>query len=197
MSAIDYEPRLGNLNETYSVGYDPVLAKEYAEKAGIVNGPEIRIITNGSTDYVTTAEILQQNLRDIGVNAVINNYDLASYYGVNSDPAMFDIGLYATASPQKLVVGMLYSYVLYSAILNAGDWAGYDRFMELGRGVIGNPNAQERSDVVYEMTKIFVDAAPWYGLCDLQNATAFNEKIGGIEFYSNGDFRFNEWYWTE
>jgi peptide/nickel transport system substrate-binding protein len=196
MSAKDFEPRFANMHEVYSVGHDVELAKQYAEKAGIV-GETIKIITNGSSEYITIAEIVQANLKDIGVMADINNYDAASYYDVSNDPGMFDLSIYATASPQKLVVGMLYSYVLYSPILMANEWEGKERFLALGEEVLANPDAQARSDSVYEMARIFVDADLWYGICDTENAFAYNSKLQGVEFWSNGDFRYGDWYWAE
>ena len=194
MHCIDYEPRLGNLHPTYSVGRDLELAKQHAEKAGLV-GKEVVIITDGSPSYVATAEILQANLSDIGVKAVINNYDAASYFSVSQDPTKYDISLYATASPQQLAIGMLYSYVLYSPTYNTGGWPGYERFMELGAEAIANPNAEERREALYEMTQIFVDAALWYGICDVKTANAVHADLGGVEFWSNGDCRYVDWYW--
>ena len=190
----DYESRLANLHPVYSVGYNLDLAKEHAEKAGLV-GQDIVVITNGSSQYIATAEIMQANLKEIGVNVIIQNYDAASYYSVSTDLTRFDISLYATASPQQLAVGMLYSYVLYSASLSAGGWPGYDRFMEIGVAAIANPSTEERSDALFEMTQIFTDACLWYGLCDQMAATAVNVGLGGVEFWSNGDCRYGDWYW--
>ncbi|MDR2356634.1 MAG: ABC transporter substrate-binding protein [Oscillospiraceae bacterium] len=196
MSAKDFEPRFANMHESYSVGHDVELARQYAEKAGIV-GQTVKIVTNGSSDYITIAEIVQANLKDIGVMAEINNYDAASYYDVSNDPTMFDMSIYATASPQKLVVGMLYSYVLYTPVLMDNEWEGKARFLALGEEVLANPDVQARSDSVYEMVRIFVDADLWYGICDTENAVAYNSKLQGVKFWSSGDFRYDEWYWTE
>jgi peptide/nickel transport system substrate-binding protein len=196
MSAKDFEQRFANMHETYSNPYDIELAKQYAESAGIV-GETIKIITNGSSGYMAIAEVIQEDLKEIGVTVALNNYDAASYYDMSNDPTMFDISIYATASPQKLVVGMLYSYVLYTPILMAADWEGKERFLSLGAEVLANPDAQERSDSVYEMLQIFEDACLWYGLCDTENAFAYRTGLQGVEFWSNGDFRYGDWYWAE
>jgi peptide/nickel transport system substrate-binding protein len=191
----DYELRLGNLHPTYSDTRDIDKAKELADKAGLT-GKDIVVITDGSSSYVTMAEILQANLKDIGVNVVINNYDASSYYTASTDLTLYDLTLNATASPQQLAIGMFYSYVLYTASLSQGGWPGYDRYMELGKAAIANPDAEERKEALYEMTQIFVDAALWYGICDIMTASAVHEDLAGVEFWSNGDCRYVDWYWA-
>jgi peptide/nickel transport system substrate-binding protein len=192
MASVDYEPRLGNLNDTYAVGYNVEIAKQYVEKAGIA-GKKVVIITNGSTPFITMAEIVQANLKDIGLDAVINNYDAASFFSVTTDTTLYDISLYMTAAPTLMAADMLYNYVLFSTALSAGGWPGFERFMELGSGLMGTPDAAARSDTLYEMSKIFVDACPWFGVCDLVNATAYSKNIVGFEYWGIGDVRYQDW----
>ncbi|MDR0839267.1 MAG: ABC transporter substrate-binding protein [Oscillospiraceae bacterium] len=192
MASIDYEARLGGLNDTYKIGYNLELAQQYADKSGLT-GKRIVIITNGATPFITMAEILQANLKDIGVDAVINNYDAASFFSVTTDPTMYDLTVNQTAAPTLMAADMLYNYVLFSSALSAGGWPGFERFMELGAGLMATPSAAERSDTLYEMSKIFVDACPWFGVCDLQNATAYSKDIVGFEYWGIGDVRYQDW----
>jgi peptide/nickel transport system substrate-binding protein len=194
MHCVDYEPQLGNLHPTYSTGRDLELAKEYAEKAGLV-GKDVIIITNGASSYVAEAEILQANLKEIGVNAIINNYDGASYMTVMTDPTMFDINLYAVASPQGYAVGMLYEYVLWGAAAYASGWPEYDRYLELGASAVANPDMESRKDTLYEMSQMFVDIVPWYGICDQTQSIAIHENLKGVEFWNSGGIRYVDWYW--
>ncbi|MDR2356632.1 MAG: ABC transporter substrate-binding protein [Oscillospiraceae bacterium] len=194
MYCLDYTPELGNLHPTYSVGRDIERAKEHAEKAGLV-GKDIVVITNGSTAYITEAEILQANLKEIGVNVIINNYDAASYFTVTQDPAMYDISLYAAASPQGYAVGMLYDYVLWGAAQYAEGWPGYDTYLKLGADAVANPDPESRKETLLEMSRMFVEITPWYGLCDQTASLAINEELGGVEIWNSGGLRFAEWYW--
>jgi peptide/nickel transport system substrate-binding protein len=194
MYCLDYEPELGDLHPTYSVGRDIDRAKEHAEKAGLV-GKDVVVITNGAAAYMAEAEILQANLKEIGVNVIINNYDGASYMTVMQDPTKYDMTLYAVASPQGYAVGMLYEYVMWSASSYAAGWADYDKYLELGAAAVANPDKESRKDMLAEMSRMFVDAVPWYGICDQTQAMAINKELGGGEFWNSGGIRFAEWYW--
>jgi peptide/nickel transport system substrate-binding protein len=194
MYCLDYEPELGNLHPTYSVGRDLELAKQHAEKAGLV-GKEIVVITNGAAAYMAEAEILQANLKDIGVTVKINNYDGASYMTVMQDPTKYDITLYAVASPQGYAVGMLYEYVMWSAASYAAGWDEYDKYLEIGAAAVANPDKEARKEMLAEMSQMFVDVVPWYGICDQTQAIAINKELAGAEFWNSGGMRFAEWYW--
>lgn len=190
---LDYEDRLANLTPVYSVGHDIDKAKEYAEKAGLV-GKEIVVITNGGSAYVTEAEILQANLKEIGVTVKINNYDAATYMSVSSDPTMYDISLYAVASPQGYAVGMMYEYVMWGAA-QYGTWENYNAYLELGAAAVATSDEKERADMLLEMSKMFEEGLLWYGICDQMSALAINKDLGGVEIWNSGGMRYVDWYW--
>lgn len=190
---LDYEDSLADLHDTYSVGRDLDRAREYAEKAGLV-GKDIVVITNGASVYVTEAEILQANLKEIGVNVIINNYDGASYMSVSNDPSMFDISLYAVASPQGYAVGMLYEYVMWGAA-SYSTWDKFEEYIALGAAAVAEPDPAARKDMLREMSQLFVDGVLWYGICDQMAAVATHKDLVGVEFWNSGGMRIAEWYW--
>ena len=193
-NCLDFEPRFANLNPIYSVGMDLNLAKEYAEKAGLV-GKDVVVITNGSPAYITSAEILQACCKDIGVNIIINNYDGATYMDAARDVTMWDIAMYAAASPQCLAIGILYEYVSWSPD-QYSSWPDYDHYMELGLKGVGTPDAASRSDILMEMSQLFSDGVPWYGLCDQMATMAINKNLGNVEILGSGVMRYSDWYWA-
>ena len=193
--ALDYEPRFGNLHDTYSIGFNLELAKEYADKSGLT-GQTIRVVSNGSEQYVTTAEILQATLKDIGVTVDILNYDQATLRTITSDPTAYDISLYATASPSILAADMIYNYVMFSVALSAGGWPGFDRFMEVGPTLVGIPSMEERSGALYEMFQIFTNACLWYGVCDTLAATAYRDTLTNYNVTLNGTLLYAELQWA-
>jgi peptide/nickel transport system substrate-binding protein len=187
MATSDYEPRFGNLDDTYAIGYDPALARQYAESSGLA-GKEISIMTNGAPEYVAMAEIIQAGLRGIGVTVVINNYDQATLRATyRSDPSFYDICLYYTQNPYMTTYNTLYNSAALSEILMAdGAWEGLDRFNELGADYVYMADDQERQEALYEMIQIFTKACPWYGVSDLTIATAYSTDLRGIELYDLG-----------
>lgn len=194
----DFTPDLADLHDVYATGYNLEKAKEYAEKAGLV-GKEITIITNGASQFVTEAEILQANLKDIGVTAKIDNYDAASFFTVSGDPTNYDIILFAVSSPQCLAAGLMYQMVLWSPTA-FDEWENYEAFTALGAQAMGTSDETVRAGILKEMSQMFVDGIPWYGICDQMTSVAANKALVG-EAWSTGAMlfyaHFNEWYWTE
>ncbi len=194
MHSLDYTDDLANMDDTYAIGYNVELAKQLAEECGLV-GKTVTIITNGVSTYVTEAEILQANLKDIGVEAKIVNYDSASYWSASSDPNNYDIALYAAASPQCYAVGCMYEYCMWSPT-TYGAWDKYEDYLALGAAAVANPDPAARKDYLVEMTKLFEEAIPWFGICDQKNTLAINANLEGIEIWNSGILHLKDWYWA-
>lgn len=189
----DYTDDLANLHETYSIGYDVELARQYAEKAGLV-GKTITVITNGQPTYVAEAEIIQLNLKEIGVNVEIKNYDTASYWSIAYDPTMFDISLYAVASPQGYAVGMLYEFPMWSNAIKNG-WEKYEQYLALGAQAVANPDPESRKEMLMEMSKMFEEGVLWYGICDMKSTVAVNKNLEGVQLWNSGMMHYGDWSW--
>ena len=189
----DFEPRLANMHPTYSTGKNLDLAREYAEKAGLI-GKDIVAMTNGGSAFVTTAEVLQANLKEIGVNLIISNYDGASYMTAMSDPTTHDLTCYMVSSPQCLAVGMLYEYVMWGAA-NYASWDRFDEYMELCRTAVAEPDQAKRSDMLFEMSQMFMDATPWYAIGDMTGSVAIASDLGGAIMIGSGMMLYKTFYW--
>lgn len=190
----DYTDDLANMDDTYSIGYDLDLAKEYAEKAGLV-GQTITVITNGQSTYVTEAEMIQLNLEKIGVTVKIVNYDTASYWSVAYDPTMFDISLYAASSPQGYAVGLLYEYVMWAEATKSG-WDKFGEYCALGAEAVGNSDPESRKSMLKDLAAMFEEAIPWYGLCDTLSTVAINKDLAGVQIWNSGIMHYADWSWT-
>ena len=112
---LDYEERFADMTDVYATGYNVDLAKEYAEKAGLV-GKTLKIITDGTEAFNDIAAILQENLSAIGVNSEIMSYDSATYFSIIMDESNFDIALFYLSSPSMLACDIMGSYLDLSLI---------------------------------------------------------------------------------
>ncbi|MCL2125406.1 MAG: ABC transporter substrate-binding protein [Oscillospiraceae bacterium] len=184
---IDFEQRFSNLGDSYSIGYNVDLAKQYADSSGLT-GKDVRVMTNGDPSYVTMAEIIQANLKDIGVSVTILNYDQATLRSLyRTDPTSYDICLSASAAPTYMVADVMYAYVAFSTIISApGAWDGVEEYMELGSVALGGATPQIRSDALFEMLKLFTAQNPWFGLCDPVGSSAYSKDLGEIVFNAYG-----------
>ena len=118
-SLIDLEDRFLNMDDTYTTGYDSAKAQTLADESGLT-GQSLRIITNGAADYVTMAEIIQNNLSAIGVNSEIINYDQATYFSLLMDESNFDIAIFTPSAPSMLAIDILYNYPIFIPL----GWTG-------------------------------------------------------------------------
>ena len=184
-SMADFEERFANMHETYSIGYDPERAKTLAQQSGLA-GKTLKLITNGSSDQNTIAEIIQANLLDIGVNAEIVNYDQATYFSILMDANNFDIALFTPSAPSMLAVDVMAMYLTFIPL----GWTGpvRDQYMAMAMDAISTYDPKERNDKLYEALKIFVEEDPWFSLCEVVSSRAINPNLTGIEPMITGIF---------
>lgn len=176
---IDKEPRFANMSELYSVGYSADKAKTLAEQSGLTS-KTLRLITNGAAANVTTAEIIQGNLLDIGVKSEIINFDQATYFGVLMDQTKFDIAVFQPSAPSLMAIDILAMYPVFIPL----GWTGaaHDEYMALGTKGLGTYDPKARGDVIFDMLKIFVDECPWYGICEGPAMNAYSKDLKNVEY---------------
>jgi peptide/nickel transport system substrate-binding protein len=195
MATLDIQPQFVDMDDTYKIGYDVELAKQYAEKAGIV-GKDVKIITNGTAETITMAEIVQQSLKEIGVNASINNYDVASGFSNTQDTTLYDIFFSGLWVPSNTAAQQFFGWYTYMPSLNQGVWEGKDRFAELAAGIMAIYDDAERAAAVAEMTGIFAKAVPWYALIEPQTGIGYNKDLAPGPFMAAGNTYYGDWAWT-
>ena len=178
----DHEARFDNMHEIYSVGYNVELAKKYAESSGLV-GKDVVIITSGSAPHVQIAEIMQSMLNAIGVNLIINNYDGATVSQMMGDlESTYGLVLVGAFCPNLRVADPLVNGVRYSTVLskpNAWDVTdkGVEYYLDLAPKALSTPDAQERSDITYEVLGMFINQIFGYPICDITYTTAFTSDL--------------------
>ena len=188
----DFESRFAKLHDTYSVGYNPDRAKALAAQSGLT-GKTLRLITNGSSHFNTAAEIIQGNLLDIGVNVTILNYDQATYFPTLMDPTNYDIALFGPSAPSMLAVDILGMYLTFISL----GWSGPDRdlYGQLSMGALTTADMTSRQAQLFETIKLFVEFAPWFGLCEVITARAQTPDLGGVEYMIAGSIYYQDMYW--
>ena len=189
----DFEPRFADMDEVYSIGYDPDKAQELADQSGLT-GKTLRIITNGSEQFITMAEIVQNNLEAIGVNSEILNYDQATYWGMLMDESNYDIALYLIAGPKPYAIDLLTSFTQFFTF----GWGGAarDEYQALGLKGLGTPDDKERSEILYELYQKFTQVHLWYSIAENATPWALSEDLTGVSFYADGSCRIYNWAWT-
>ena len=183
----------------YGTGYDPEGAKALAEKAGIV-GKTLSISTNGTSDAIVTAELIQSDLNAIGINVEINNYDSGSWLSVAFDPtAAGDMLVDFTGVPSMTVSQNISCWYLYH--LGGGyttcPFENKDRMDEISAMIMSTKDEAKLKEMNAELIKIQTDAMLWYNLCDLTTATAYTNGLEGFDIMVMGNINYAKLSWAD
>ena len=175
---VDYEDRYNDLDETYSLNYDVERAKELAESSGLTQ-KTLKLVTNGTATSIQMTEMLQNMLKEIGVNSEIFNYDnstaISMLYDLESD---WDIQVAAGASPNRRVGDLLVNSVRYRPDLTMeGAFDNSAKYLEEAPLCLSLQDEKELSDMLYEKLKIYEDEVLSYGLFDVEYYLGYSENI--------------------
>jgi peptide/nickel transport system substrate-binding protein len=181
----------------YGVGYDPVKAKELAESSGLA-GKEVLLINNGSADGVVVAELLQSDLKAIGVTVNVLNLDPGSWLSYVFDDTQYDIAVDFTLAPSQTLAQNFYSWTNYhvGGAFTRNPWPGSEKSLPVINTIMTISDPAQLSDIYMELTDTLTEAMLWYSLVDLQNAVAYNSKLIGYAPMLIGNVHYNELSWA-
>ena len=191
----DFEDRFLDLG-AYAIGYNPELARQYAESSGLIN-EEILLINPGISATVVECELIQAGLRDIGVTCNVQSLDAGSWLSYLFDPTMFDMCINATNVPSRTLAQNYYAWINFMSgcAFTEGPWPGKERFMELIDGIMAVSDPAEISDRYMELNNIHVEAMLWWSLVDTQTANAYNSDLKGYEPMLMGNVNYANLSW--
>ena len=192
----DYCPEVANLNDSYKIGYNLDLAKEYAEKSGLV-GKTVRLITNGSDAFVSTAQIIEQALKEIGVDAQVINMDQPTVRSKINEEEGWEVYVAFVAG------GTGYGFDLMDAQAikfnrTHFDWdtETFEYLETLGDEMCLMSDKDEFMKADIEWLKVFEDYCPVYSHLAMVTIKAAKDYIAGIMTEGNGHDLVQDWYFT-
>ena len=174
----DFEDRFNNLDDIYSNAYDTDLAKQLAQSSGLVN-EQVRIITNGTTNCIRMAEMLQNMLQEIGVTANIFNYDAATVWTMQFDgDGDWDLLINTSIAPNRRCGDLMVNGVRYRPdMVVEGAFEDNQRYLELAPLCMSLQDEKELSDMLYDVIGMYEHNVLSYSLFDILTFSAFNEHI--------------------
>ena len=177
----------------YGHGYDLELARELAAKSGLTE-MEVLLINNGSPAYVTACELIQANLREIGVTVNIQSLDAGSWLTYLFDDSAWDMCIDMTlggTTAASLAIG----WVLRGGYANmeyTSTYPGKERFDEIVRDLRSVSDRDELKARYQEACELHAEAMLYYSLVDVVGAQAYDNRLvlpriattmpGGIDF---------------
>lgn len=200
-SSTDVTEKLANMHDSYNDTPNLEKAKELADKSGI-SGKTYVLATNGSSDAISMAEIIQQNMKEIGVTITIKNYDEATFNAVTLDPSNYDLYLRDLNNPTDTLAHCYVGWLPNIPHLADLAWLNLDevetaQFKQYLADILSETDNAKREEILVWMTERFEKAPCWYAICERQKVMAVNKDLEGVHYVPYGHMYYNDWYWAQ
>jgi peptide/nickel transport system substrate-binding protein len=156
---------------------DVAKAKEFLSKAGLKTLDLVYSCTN-DTQSKAQAEIIQQNLAEVGINLTINQMDISAFYSAGSGDngkALQLFPSYFSMYPDPAWAAMWFTSDQVG-VWNWQRWASpeYDAFYAQG---LTELDSAKRNDIYLKMQKLMDDSCTFIWLTHGANIHAFKKTI--------------------
>ncbi len=183
----------GSTNEGCVEGYSVEKAKEYlATWGGNPADIELSIICSNDAKK-RAAEVILSNLKDVGINATIEQMDLATYLDVTSrgEHTGF-IGGYSASSMVQYLMMNFHSSSIGAANKSRLNDPEVDALIEKAAAA---RTTEECTAILEEVNAKINDMCPQVSLYQNQRLYAYKANLGNVNVLPNGYFYVGEWNW--
>lgn len=168
-------------------GFNVEKAKELMKEAGYENGFKTTIWTNDNQQRMDIAEIVQNQLKAINIEAEVKVIEWGAYLDgtANGEHDMFILGwVTVTGDPDYGLYALFHS----SQHGGAGNRTFYsnakvDELLDMGRKTL---DADERAAYYKEVQEIIRDEAPWIFTWTGENLTGIHKSVKGFNQHPAG-----------
>ena len=174
----DFEDRFNDVSDTHKIGYNIDVAKQLADSSGLT-GKTLTILTDGTTDNIRCAEMLQGMYSQIGVTLKIQSYDSATLFTMMYDPAAeWDMFIGIGMAPNRRCGDQLLNGVRYFETMKAPDaFENNEEYLALAPDCMSLQDEKELSDLLYKMMKWYDDEVLSYSMFDIEGFNVVSKKV--------------------
>ncbi|MGL6100255.1 MAG: ABC transporter substrate-binding protein, partial [Fusobacteriaceae bacterium] len=167
----------GSNQNTNKIDYNPEKAKEYLKKSG-VDSRTIKIMSNDNSIRLQAAQIIQANLKEVGINSEIETIEWGSYLQLTAQ-GQFDIFIGGWVSGTSDADIVLFPLLHSSYKGGAGNRANfenleYDKLVQLGRT---SENSDARLEAYSKAQEILAEENPLIPLYYKNENLGLNKRI--------------------
>lgn len=183
---------LGYNENLEDLDYDPERAKELLNEAGYENGFDLTVMTNDSPERVDLAVLMQEKLKEIGINLEIEQLEWGAYLEAvsNGEHDLFILGWpNPVGDPDQSFWPLVHSSMQGAS----GNRSFYeneevDSLLEQGRQEL---DEGKREEIYQRVDEILVEDQPFVSIRQAQSANAARTEVQGLEInnFNKPDFR--------
>lgn len=170
------------LEESEELGYhyDPEKAKQLLAEAGYPNGFEATLSADNSSKSSKLAEIVQSQLKDVGINAKIQLYDSASYVAMLKEGKQeLFIREYSWPNADILDWFLLSSQFPYP---NHSRWVD-EKTDQMIKYAATRPTWEERAEAYKEVQRYLIDQAVWAPMYVPKQIIAVRKEVKNFKYH--------------
>lgn len=175
--------------------FDLAVAKEYLTKSG-VNPADIEIsIVTSSDSKKRAAEVIQSNLKEIGIECQVEMMDMATYISAVSDGNFTAaIGGYSATDMVSCLRGVYHSSSIGSSNMSRTNVPEIDALIDAAAITI---DAAEREAILKECITKLNALCPQIPLYQGEQMRAYNSKLEGVNVNAASATKFEKISWGE
>lgn len=171
--------------------YNPEKAKQLLAEAGYPNGLTVKFRVNQSAMYVKPAEVIQEQLRKVGINCQLEKMERAAYLAEVTNDFNYDISLYVITALIPDADYVCYTRLHSSMLGNGNNYTvtkipALDAVLDKARASV---NPDERYKLYGEVCQIVKDEVPLIPVMTGKYALVANKNLKGVR-PSTVDFQY-------
>jgi len=167
--------------------YNPARARQLLAEAGFPNGFSTSIILNETAQRIDTAEIVQNMLRQVGVNVDVRIIEWAAYLDMTArgEHEMYILGWVTVTGDPDYGLHATFHSSNFGAPGNRSFYrnAEVDRLLDSGRR---ETNLTQRAQFYAQAQQIIRDEAPWIFLWTGEDLHAARNNLRGFKIHPAG-----------
>lgn len=144
--------------------YNVDAAKAHLAASGVSEGTTLVLAITNSEIFVKTAQIIQDELKAIGLDLQIDTWDAATFNDtMDTNPERYDMALVGYSTSTGATIGMITTWVTGAA--NYHHWKGtaaYDQVKELADAAMVETDEAKRTEMGRQISDIMADEVPMY-----------------------------------
>jgi len=162
--------------------YNPEKAKQLLAEAGYPQGLKVRFKINQAAMYSKPAEVIQEQLRKVGINAELELMERATYLDDVTNKFNYDISLYVITALLPDADYVCYTRLHSSMLGNGNNFTvtnipKLDAALDKGRT---SQNPEDRKAAYREVSQIVKDEAPIIPVMTGKYAIVANKNLKGV-----------------
>ena len=155
-------------------------AKEFLAQSSYVPGTPVKIIA-AMTMTISNAQVLQQQLADVGITIDIFDTDNATL-GATTGWGSTSYDMIANSGPWTKLASSVEMFLRTGSTGNKAQFSD-PHVDELLDKANGTPNGPERQAIYYEIQDIMAEQIPYIGIFNMQMFVGRHANCGGVELW--------------